>query len=354
MMESRGAAETAAETGDRIIQDMPYGAHDLRPGLLVIAEQAASQPFADLAEAAGLRLLGVASLEEGPARLDSQSGCDLAMLVCASANPMLERLLVQLDTMATLGDMPLIVVTSLHTLDMADAVIRSPHAHLLCQPDATDLSAALLAARPEGHAEPTVHDIGRESENARLNRLSEEVGRLARTVEALASSHRPITGLGAAPSSGSAAGAHLSDQSADYRGMPALTPLGTQPAPSSGAATALTAGQVRDLLRARRMRADFLPADLFVDPAWDMLLDLLAARLDGARVSVSSLCIAAAVPPTTALRWIRTLTEQGLVERCADPHDGRRIFIALADHTVEALQRWFAAGRRLIQSAAGA
>ncbi|MDX3899165.1 MAG: winged helix DNA-binding protein [Sphingobium sp.] len=353
MMESRRAAETAAETGDRIIQDLPYGAHDARPGLLVMAEQAMPQAFAEIAEAAGLRLLGVTSLEEGPARLDSQSGCDLAMLVCASANPMLERLLVQLDTMATLGDMPLIVVTSIETLDMADAVIRSPRAHLLCQPDATDLSAALLAARPEGSAAPTVHDIGRESESARLNRLSEEVGRLARTVEALASGHPSIAGLGGTIPPGSTAGTRLSDQSADYNGMPALGPLGAQPAPSSGAAV-LTAGQVRDLLRARRLRAEFLPAELFADPAWDMLLDLLAARLDGARVSVSSLCIAAAVPPTTALRWIRTLTEQGLVERRADPHDGRRVFIALADDTVEALQRWFAAGRRLIQSAAGA
>ena len=42
-----------------------------------------------------------------------------------------------------------------------------------------------------------------------------------------------------------------------------------------------------------------------------MLLDLLAARLERERVSVSSLCIAAAVPPTTALRWIRTLTDKG-------------------------------------------
>ncbi|MFP5432338.1 MAG: MarR family transcriptional regulator, partial [Alphaproteobacteria bacterium] len=112
----------------------------------------------------------------------------------------------------------------------------------------------------------------------------------------------------------------------------------------------LSATQVRDLLRARRIRADFLPGDLFADPAWDMLLDLLAARLEQERVSVSSLCIAAAVPPTTALRWIRTLTAKGLVERQADPQDGRRIFIALAQDAADAMIRWFGASRRLLAS----
>jgi DNA-binding MarR family transcriptional regulator len=48
------------------------------------------------------------------------------------------------------------------------------------------------------------------------------------------------------------------------------------------------------------------------------------------RVPVSSLCIAADVPPTTALRWLKTLVQQGLFVRRADPHDGRRVFVELA------------------------
>jgi DNA-binding MarR family transcriptional regulator len=47
-------------------------------------------------------------------------------------------------------------------------------------------------------------------------------------------------------------------------------------------------------------------------------------------VSVSSLCIAAAVPTTTALRWIKQLADRGLLERRSDPADARRAFIALA------------------------
>ena len=74
-----------------------------------------------------------------------------------------------------------------------------------------------------------------------------------------------------------------------------------------------------------------------------MLLDLYAARLERRPVSVSSLCIASAVPATTALRWIKTMTDGGLFIREADPHDGRRIFIALAEATFDALERYFEA-----------
>jgi DNA-binding MarR family transcriptional regulator len=74
-----------------------------------------------------------------------------------------------------------------------------------------------------------------------------------------------------------------------------------------------------------------------------MLLDLYAARLERRPVSVSSLCIAAAVPATTALRWIKTMTDAGLFVREADPNDGRRIFIALADGAADAMTRYFEA-----------
>lgn len=96
----------------------------------------------------------------------------------------------------------------------------------------------------------------------------------------------------------------------------------------------------RTILRARRMREAFFPADLFADPAWDMLLDLMAARQEGCRVPVSSLCIAAAVPPTTALRWIAAMTERGLLARTADPNDLRRFHVALTDRTAKALDAW--------------
>ena len=98
---------------------------------------------------------------------------------------------------------------------------------------------------------------------------------------------------------------------------------------------------IRQLLHQRRMRAQFFPADLFADPAWDMLLDLYAAKLEREPVSVSSLCIAAGVPTTTALRWIKAMTDAGLFIRKDDPRDGRRILIGLSDDAGAALARYF-------------
>ncbi|KAK0360107.1 hypothetical protein LTR94_028604, partial [Friedmanniomyces endolithicus] len=79
------------------------------------------------------------------------------------------------------------------------------------------------------------------------------------------------------------------------------------------------------------------------DPAWDMLLDLFAAALEGTQVSVSSLCIAAAVAPTTALRWIGKLTAADLLHRHPDPQDRRRAFVSLSPAARDAMYRYVAA-----------
>ena len=96
------------------------------------------------------------------------------------------------------------------------------------------------------------------------------------------------------------------------------------------------------MIRQRQLRARFFDPELFADPAWDILLDLTAARAERARVSVTSLCIASGVPPTTALRWIGQMTEAGLLEREQDDADRRRAFVALTDHAADAMARYFA------------
>lgn len=72
-----------------------------------------------------------------------------------------------------------------------------------------------------------------------------------------------------------------------------------------------------------------------------MLLDLAAARAEHKRVSVTSLCIASGVPPTTALRWISQMTGAGLFCRAEDVTDRRRAFIALSDVAAEGMARYF-------------
>ena len=99
---------------------------------------------------------------------------------------------------------------------------------------------------------------------------------------------------------------------------------------------------VERIISARRDRTRFLPSELFAEPSWDILLDLLRAELAQQRISVSSLCIAAAVPTSTALRHITNLVEQGLILRRADPFDGRRSYLELSPETSAALRQYFA------------
>ena len=104
---------------------------------------------------------------------------------------------------------------------------------------------------------------------------------------------------------------------------------------------AVTECYIRNMLKLRRHRDRFFASELFADPAWDILLELYAAALGQFRVSVSNLCIAAAVPPTTALRWIKQLEEAGLTERRADPTDGRRQFVMLSDEALSSMNAYF-------------
>jgi hypothetical protein len=110
------------------------------------------------------------------------------------------------------------------------------------------------------------------------------------------------------------------------------------------AAPALDSEFVRGLIRQRQRRSAAFGADLFADPVWDMMLDLLAARFEGRAVRTSSLCIAAGVPSTTALRWIRELTERGLFVRGADPLDGRGVLIELSGDAAQRLLDHLSAG----------
>ncbi|HYG48086.1 MAG TPA: winged helix DNA-binding protein [Allosphingosinicella sp.] len=161
-------------------------------------------------------------------------------------------------------------------------------------------------------------DVNKAKATARLQQLSEEVGRIAAVLAAL-SEHEAAAA--------------------------ALAAVGGAADPADG--ERLEAGFIRSMIRARRLRDHFFRGEIFADPAWDMLLDLMAARVEMQRVAVSSLCIAAAVPPTTALRWIKTLCDQGLFVRIADPEDGRRVFIELSAETATMMEAYLKAVRRM-------
>lgn len=89
--------------------------------------------------------------------------------------------------------------------------------------------------------------------------------------------------------------------------------------------------QAKDLYSYRRRReAEFGDATLFADPAWDILLSLIADESIGRSTSISAACISANIPPTTALRVIAKMERLKLVRREGDQFDKRRWHLRLS------------------------
>lgn len=102
---------------------------------------------------------------------------------------------------------------------------------------------------------------------------------------------------------------------------------------------------IRDVIALRRKR-DLLFVDrFFADAAWDILLDLTAARLERKYISVSSLCVAAAVPVSSALRCIKNMADRDILVRIRDPDDARRSYMSLNDETYQAMLAYLADAR---------
>lgn len=96
----------------------------------------------------------------------------------------------------------------------------------------------------------------------------------------------------------------------------------------------------RALYQERRCRDALLEGALFGEPAWDMLLDLYACQQQGRKTSISSACVAAAGPPTTALRHLSRMLADGLLVREADPADGRRFWVQLSETMAERMDAY--------------
>ena len=296
--------------------------YDDQRSALVISDTAAATYAARSAAAhADLRLLGAVGFADARDWFARAGEIDLIVAETAGvAADVLEPALTVIDVVARERDIDVVVAMAPEQVDLVSAQLFGRHAQLLCDPDVTERVAALRwAGALRGHG---VHDSGRDADE-RLRRLNAEVARFAETLAQLATDRSQPRA------------ATIRDVSTGFRGEP----VGARP-------TAPDPTAVRDVIRARRMRAPYFAEDLFADPAWDMLLDLFAAELEHRRVSVSSLCIAGAVPGTTALRWIGSMVEARLFERYDDPQDRRRAFISLSAKARDGMAGYFDAVRR--------
>ncbi len=109
------------------------------------------------------------------------------------------------------------------------------------------------------------------------------------------------------------------------------------------AVLAMTAGAdlASWIFTTRRLRDDTFGPGLFADPAWDILLDLYAARARGEKVQISSVSPMSGVPPSTARRWVRKLIDLRLLERSKDRNDRRLSFVKLTDEGAGRMSSFF-------------
>ena len=282
-----------------------------QPSVLIFADAEAARAASTAAtESVGARVVGAGLLADALERLDRQASVDAVIVELDDPHSAEQaRLIEWIDRAARDGRTAPLIVLPETLVNEVYAHIDEGRVQLLVEPATPQERAATLALALARRRE-ALHDHGIEGEAERLRRLSEEVARIASALAEISSATRSV--------------AHGAVRDIGMAGD-----------------VVVDADAVRGMIRVRRLRDQFFARELFADPAWDMLLDLMAARLEGSRVAVSSLCIAAAVPATTALRWIRTLTEHGLFVRSADPEDGRRIFIELSDSAFSAMMAYF-------------
>ncbi|RZM11555.1 MAG: MarR family transcriptional regulator [Sphingomonas sp.] len=299
------------------MQDRPGGTFDV----VLVAEPARVGEAGEVIARAGGRLLATFGWRDAGELTTRPLGRPVLALEAEGVAPaLLTSALVHVREMVRMLDLPVVAAVDLTQLDEVYATFPGSDVRFLCQATAADRIVALASAGASV-GEMMLADRWREGEPERLKKLNEEVARIAELLARLANRERDDDG-----------GDEVGDRHLAF---------GYEP-PADNADPRL----IRQTIRLRRMRDAFLGDGLFEDPAWDMILDLYAAHLEGGRVSVSSLCIAAAVAPTTALRWIGKLTEVGLFERHPDPTDRRRAFLALSPRALKGMGSYFAAVRR--------
>ena len=285
--------------------------NDLPPVLVAADSPTAYERARRTVVASGLRMAEALEIEGAPERIARQAAAAALWIeLDGDFDDPVDRLLDQVCQDIGHERYPAIVSAKKALIDPLTAKIGSADVQLLIDADDSERTAALsvaLALRGQPHH---AHDVASDKSAVRLRQLSDEVSRIAATLARLSTGPTQAT-----------------RQLEAARG---------EDAPPVAAET------IRAVIRARRLRSRYFDDDLFADPAWDMLLDLLQSEIAHLRVPVSSLCIAAAVPATTALRWLKAMTSQGIFLRRADPHDGRRVFVELAPETSQILRRYFA------------
>jgi hypothetical protein len=296
---------------DAILAEAPLDYGGPPPLLVAASSDAALRRATATANVVGQRVGAQLGIEQALDRLKQQAAASAIWIeVDRDCGDSLEGLLDEVDERVASRRFGAVLSITSDVVDLLGVRLFDGGAQVVVDADQVERVTSLATATAVAKMPDRANDVSKDQGVERLRQLSDEVNRIAATLARLST-----------------------DPAASAREL--RKPV-EEDVPDIAVET------VRSVIRARRLRGRYFREDLFADPAWDMLLDLLQAEIAQLRVPVSSLCIAAAVPATTALRWLKSMTDQGIFVRRADPHDGRRIFVELSREASGAMRRYFA------------
>ncbi|AUX69606.1 hypothetical protein CHX26_08960 [Porphyrobacter sp. HT-58-2] len=113
------------------------------------------------------------------------------------------------------------------------------------------------------------------------------------------------------------------------------------PLPMNAARVERAVEAAQKALRDRQVRTDFVGnAEMFGEPAWDIMLDLFIRQAQDENVSIKAACMSPGAKSSTVLRWLNVLEMNDLVRCEADPSDSKRYLIRLTPAGYEGMLRY--------------
>jgi len=229
---------------------------DLPPVLIAADSESSKARARATISMAGLRVADVVDIAHAGSRIELQASASALWIELDSySNAALDAALDQVVADVSHGRYPAIIAAPATSIDRLAPYAFDLDIELILDAEEEERVAALAVAVSGARKFQRASDVTADKNAARLRQLSDEVSRIATTLARLSTgpavSSRPVE----------------------------IEPKGDVPE--------VSVETVRAIIRARRLRSRYFPEELFADPAWDMLLDLLQAEISKLRVPVS-------------------------------------------------------------------
>ena len=233
---------------DALLTENVYSYDGPPPLLIAATSEAAMRRARDTADRSGLRVGWHLGIDDAGARLKQQASASAIWIELDSdCGPSLDAFLDEVDEMIGKRAVGAVLSVTSDMVDRLGARILDGDAQIVVDADPVERAVSLALATAVAKAPQRANDVSKDPGAERLRQLSDEVGRIAAT----------LARLSTVPASSKAE----------------LRKPVEEDVPDVSVET------VRSVIRARRLRSRFFPEELFADPAWDMLLDLLQAEI---------------------------------------------------------------------------